>query len=109
MLSHIVAARDQINDPNLSGVKGSVHKGLVNGNKATVLDAANIIRECWDKLDHKIIAACWVRARCLPLCDLEDVASSSREYSKVLASETVEEIFYLLEGKWKLLFCIHSL
>ncbi len=84
-------------------------EGLANGNKATVLDAANIIRECWDELDRKTIAACWVRARCLPLCDLEDVASSSREYSKVLASETVEEIFYLLEGKWKLLFCIHSL
>jgi hypothetical protein len=50
-------------------------KGLTSGGPAHVLDAAEIISECWDELESKTIAACWTRARCLPMCDLADLAS----------------------------------
>ena len=42
------------------------NKGLKFGLQAHLLDAARLIKECWDQLKSTTIAGCWIRAKCLP-------------------------------------------
>jgi len=75
-----------------------------DGGPGHVLDATEIVRECWDELESKTIAACWTRSRCLSLCDLVDFASNCRDYSKAIERETVTQLFELLEDTQTMLW-----
>ena len=67
MISYMIATRENFNESQIQqGGKRKDLKGLVHGGPAHVLDAAEIIRECWNESESKTIAACWTRSRCLP-------------------------------------------
>ena len=44
-------------------------KGLKYGCPAHELDAAEIFKVCWDRLDPLAVASCWARAKCLPFTE----------------------------------------
>jgi DDE superfamily endonuclease/Tc5 transposase DNA-binding domain len=54
-------------------------RGLKYGCPATVLDACQIIKLCWDNLSESSIAGCWARAACIHRSDAE--LQALREYS----------------------------
>jgi len=59
-------------------------KGLKVGCNAHVLDAAILVKKCWDTLAPSVIQNCWSHSKCLPSVDndgnlfLED-SSCSKE------------------------------
>lgn len=95
MLTQMVNAAENFDELQVEAEKlPNGRKGLSYGLPAHVLDAASLLKICWDELPGKIISACWRRWRCLPISDAEPIESieTFAEANHQIQSETIEEI-----------------
>ena len=66
-------------------------RGLKYGCPATVLDACQIIKLCWESLSESSIAGCWSRAACIHRCDAE--LQALRDYGSRVDRKTIVFLF----------------
>ena len=64
---------------------------------AHVLDAAEIFKGCWDRLDPLAVASCWARAKCLPFTETVNISAENRSYKKKVETETLENMCKLFQ------------
>ena len=74
-------------------------KGLTYGLPANVLDAAILLKQCWEDLPASVIAGCWSRSRCLSTIKTAELVSDSREYHSKLANDAISDICNLFSGR----------
>ena len=72
-------------------------KGLKYGCPAHVLDAAEIFKGCWDRLDPLAVASCWARAKCLPFTETVNISAENRSYKNKVETETLENMCKLFQ------------
>jgi hypothetical protein len=96
MLTQMVNAAENFDELQVEAEKlPNGRKGISYGLPAYVLDAANLLKFCWDELPAETISAFYrCRSRCLALSDTEPAQSieSLAEVNRQIHSEAIVEI-----------------
>lgn len=103
MLTQMVNAAENFDELQVEAEKlPNGRKGISYGLPAHVLDAANLLKFCWDELPAETISACWRRSRCLALSDTEPAQSieSLAQVNRQIHSEAIVEISSQLARKF---------
>ena len=59
-------------------------RGLEYGLPPHLMDAATVFNECWQKLEQRAIAGCWITSRCLNNDYLINLNEDYRRYRKTI-------------------------
>jgi hypothetical protein len=104
MLTQMVNAAENFDELQVEAEKlPNGRKGISYGLPAHVLDAANLLKSCWDELPTKTISACRRRSRCLPILEtepVESIESFAQANRQIQSSEAIGEITGQLARKF---------
>lgn len=90
MLSKFIDAYGDIERlQTLANAAKKGRKGLDLGCPATVLDAAKIIKQCWDAINPSAVVNCWRQSKCLP--HLPE-STSHHPNSSAILKEAVQDL-----------------
>jgi hypothetical protein len=67
-------------------------KGLRFSTPLNILDAARLVKKCWDSITAQTIESCWVHATWLPHLQIDICANRGLEYKKQVQRQVVHEI-----------------